>query len=218
MSTDGAIPDWRAMALTLESDRDLLLKQVEAKRVEIERLHTWAGLMELLDEHWPEDVFPTRGGDGIRDAGPRIVALLRVLDQEQRRTEEVGAKNDEMQALWSSGNASDGHHTHNELYEYRLLYNAALFNAWHRDNLRRGIGSSPVVCKSWFHSDGESCFGTEGEWFIVVAELPTGQISNHYRAEHWNLFKIPDAPKAPEYDGHTPEQAAQRLRSYLEKR
>jgi hypothetical protein len=28
------------------------------------------------------------------------------------------------------------------------------------------------------HSDGTQCFN--GQWFIVVAQLPTGQISNHY--------------------------------------
>ena len=47
----------------------------------IRRLHSWDGLMELLDEHWPEDIFPTIPFDGKRDAGPRIVALLRWNDQ-----------------------------------------------------------------------------------------------------------------------------------------
>lgn len=41
----------------------------------------------------------------------------------------------------------------------------------------------------------EKCvFG--GDWFIVIAELPTGQISNHYRVEDWNLFDIPEKEKA----------------------
>lgn len=49
---------------------------------ELERLHSWAGLMELLDEHWPEDIFPTvHGDDERRDAGVRIVSLLRWVDQ-----------------------------------------------------------------------------------------------------------------------------------------
>ena len=59
------------------------------------------------------------------------------------------------------------------------------------------------------HSDGELCFG--GGWFIVMAYLPTGQVSNHYRIEDWNLFNIPERWKADEWDGHTPVEAANRL-------
>jgi hypothetical protein len=107
----------------------------------------------------------------------------------------------------ASGDASDGHHTHNELYEYRLLYNAAAANAWAQ------TGLYPVV-KSWRHSDGEECFG--GGWFIVVATLPSGQVSNHYQAEHWNLFsQVPEVELPPIYDGHTPAEASARLRSAL---
>ena len=59
------------------------------------------------------------------------------------------------------------------------------------------------------HADGELCFG--GGWFIVMANLPTGQVSNHYRAEEWNLFNVPERWKADEWDGHTPVEAANRL-------
>lgn len=58
-------------------------------------------------------------------------------------------------------------------------------------------------------TDGELCFG--GGWFIVMANLPTGQVSNHYRAEEWNLFNVPERWKADEWDGHTPVEAANRL-------
>jgi hypothetical protein len=97
----------------------------------------------------------------------------------------------------------DEYHTMTELYDYRMLYNAMAARAWAR--------YLPVV-KSWRHSDGELCFG--GGWFVVVMELPTGQVTNHYAAEHWDLFGIPeDTP--PEYDGHTPEEAADRMRAFL---
>lgn len=43
--------------------------------------HSWAGLMALLDEHWPEDIFPTREDDITRDAGSRIVSLIRWVDR-----------------------------------------------------------------------------------------------------------------------------------------
>lgn len=102
-----------------------------------------------------------------------------------------------------SGSTSDGHHTFDELYDYRMLYNVHAAHGW----LAAGI---PVV-KSWKHSDGDLCFG--GGWFIVTATLPTGQVSNHYKAEHWGLFAVPEIDLPPEYDGHTPQDAAERLRA-----
>ena len=102
---------------------------------------------------------------------------------------------------------SDEHHTMEELYRYRMLYNALLFNKW---DYQRG---DPLVVKSHFHSDGLPCFG--GGWFIVVALLPQGQVSNHYRDEYWHLFDVLEVDLPPEYDGHTPEIAADRLEAYL---
>lgn len=99
----------------------------------------------------------------------------------------------------------DGYHTHEELYEYRMLYNAHAARGW----LAAGI---PVV-KSWRHSDGELCFG--GGWFVVYATLPAGQVSNHYKTEFWDLFDVPEVDLAPEYDDHTPAEAARRLRADL---
>lgn len=62
---------------------------------ELYRLHCWAGLMELLDEHWPEDIFPTvEGDDERRDAGVRIVSLLRWVNQlREELAENVGVMN-----------------------------------------------------------------------------------------------------------------------------
>lgn len=102
-----------------------------------------------------------------------------------------------------NGETSDGYHTFNELYAYREAYNAALFNEWaiHYPEY--------LVHKSWKHSDGEDCFG--GGWFIVMAQLPTGQISNHYEAKHWDDFQIPEMSLAAPYDGHTPQEALERL-------
>lgn len=108
-------------------------------------------------------------------------------------------------AALAAGEASDGHHTHNELYAFRALLHAYTVRHW-RD---RGV---PVV-KSWQHHDGEACFG--GGWFIVVAELATGQVSNHYRAEWWELFDIDSVGRAPVWDGHTPAEAAERMRADL---
>lgn len=105
------------------------------------------------------------------------------------------------------GNISDGYHTFNELYEYRLLYNASMFN----ELAKQGLYD---VHKSKKHSDGTIPFGDEN-WFIVQAELPTGQISNHYEMKEWDLFNIPEKEKANPYDGHTPQDVAKRLRDFL---
>lgn len=56
---------------------------------ELERLHSWAGLMELLDEHWPDDIFPTLEDDPKRDAGARIVSLIRWVDRLKVDAEEL---------------------------------------------------------------------------------------------------------------------------------
>ena len=63
---------------------------------ELDRLHSWDGLMELLDEHWPDDIFVTapdpevygelwyrREGETYVRANPgaRIIGLMRWLDK-----------------------------------------------------------------------------------------------------------------------------------------
>jgi hypothetical protein len=118
---------------------------------------------------------------------------------------------------------SDGYHTFKELYEIRKAYNVALFNEWAKHwyirdkQIKEGrmVPANVVfveynVHKSWRHHDGELCFG--GGWFIVCANLPSGQISNHYKAEDWDLFKIPETQKALfPFDGHTTQDVINRL-------
>lgn len=108
---------------------------------------------------------------------------------------------------------SDGYHTFDELYLYRLLYNAALFNQWGQTYDEKTEARMYDVHKSWKHSDGQPAFG--GGWFVVVAQLPTGQITNHYKAEYWDLFNIPARDTAAEWDGHTPQDVAARLTEFL---
>ena len=119
------------------------------------------------------------------------------------------AKEMEMEQNKITENTSDGYHTFKELYEIRKAYNVALFNEWGKFDI-----PSYNVHKSWKHHDGEFCFG--GGWFIVVAIMPTGQISNHYKAEDWDLFKIPEVEKALfPFDGHTTEDVIYRLINFL---
>lgn len=114
----------------------------------------------------------------------------------------------------SENKISDGYHTFDELYEFRKVYNAALFNEWGKDyDFAKGIDTRQYeVHKSKKHNDRELCFG--GGWFIVVAILPDGQISNHYKMEDWDLFKIPEFECALyPFDGHTGQDVINRLKN-----
>ena len=103
------------------------------------------------------------------------------------------------------GQISDGYHTFDELYQYRMIYHAWAIRAWRTNGWK--------VVKSHRHSDGELCFG--GGWFIVSAMLPTGQVTNHYENKYWRLFDCPIVERAPEWDGHTPDMAAERIEKAL---
>lgn len=128
------------------------------------------------------------------------------------------------------GSISDGYHTIDELYSFRKLYNALLFNEWakqtteirewakdEKGRLYAKLVSTKCkydVHKSLRHNDGELCFG--GGWFVVVAILPSGQITNHYKVEDWSKFKIPTVEKAKyEFDGHTSQDVVERMLNIL---
>lgn len=111
-----------------------------------------------------------------------------------------------------TGSTSDGYHTFDELYEFRLLYHAAFVNTRHLAEERLGVW--PTTVKSLNHSDGEKCFG--GGWFIVVTHLPgVRQISNHYEVKHWDLFHVPAVDTPPAFDDHTAADVLYRLREFL---
>lgn len=105
---------------------------------------------------------------------------------------------------------SDGFHTFDELYYYRLCYNAALINS-----LVQLINDNPAkfkdikVCKSKKHFGGEPCYG--GGWFIVMINTPWGQISNHYKLEYWDMFNCRVADTSWKWDGHGMKEAMERL-------
>lgn len=121
---------------------------------------------------------------------------------------EDGFVSDTLSSADEIGDLSDGFHTYNELYDFRKVYNAMLFNEWSRKDKYN-------VYKSKRHSDGELCFG--GGWFVVSATLPTGQITNHYEMKDWDLFEVEEKEMADEWDGHTPQQALERMLEYITK-
>lgn len=192
---------------------------MDAKEKLAEYAHeAWAGWMKYLFSK------STRNDDGTITISPRgyVDALDRQISLRYQQLTDTEKELDRVESdkilaaiadcgTGGAGFVSDGYHTFDELYEYRKLYNAALANEWARNGIRRHLFD---IHKSTRHSDGEECFG--GGWFVVVANLPTGQISSHYKMEDFHLFKIPEREKAAEWDGHTPQQAAERLRKFLE--
>ena len=95
------------------------------------------------------------------------------------------------------GDLSDGYHTFNELYHHR----AVLFS---------------VICdlmpdKAWkskLHDTGDMYDGM----FIVGIETPQGQATYHYDVDpYWDMFKVKELEKAPKWDGHTPQDAIERI-------
>lgn len=119
---------------------------------------------------------------------------------------EIADINDRISEIRHTTAISDGYHTFGELYRYRALYNAGFFNLLHKYGVK--------VIKSRRHFEGDNCFG--GDYFIVQAMLPTGQVTNHYQLDLWDLFKIPEQDRAYRWDGHTPAEAADRLEKYIQ--
>lgn len=100
-------------------------------------------------------------------------------------------------AIKIDGNTSDGYHTFNELYDHR----AKLFSVI--------VRNYPNLCwKSKQHHDGTMYDGM----FIVGINTPQGQASYHYDIDpYWEMFNCQEIERAPEWDGHTPEEAINRI-------
>ena len=96
-----------------------------------------------------------------------------------------------------TGETSDGYHTFNELYHHR----AVLFSVIVRDHLE-------LAWKSKVHHDGTMFDGM----FIVGIETPEGQATYHYDIDpYWEMFDCIELIEAPEWDGHTPDEAIERV-------
>lgn len=90
------------------------------------------------------------------------------------------------------------------------VLSACLWNEWAR------IPGNPYdVHKSAKLSDGKTPFGNP-EFFVAMAELPTGQVILHHRASRWSLFNVPVKPNANQHDGHDLRQALLRLETFAQ--
>ena len=102
------------------------------------------------------------------------------------------------------GETSDGYHTFNELYHHR----AVLFSVIVRDH-------HELAWKSKMHHDGTMYDGM----FIVGIETPQGQATYHYDIDpYWEMFDCKELERAPEWDGHTPDQAIERIATLTSRR
>lgn len=158
-------------------------------------------LREYADRVHNSDFDP----DGMLAALARTVEdvhyLVDLVGELQTDLGDVADELGSLKADLAAGNASDGYHTHGELYEQRMLLNAHLAQRWYSEGVR--------IVKSRRHHTGEECLG--GGWFIVVMELPTGQVSFHYPERVWDLFRVPEQELAPQWDGHSSQVAIERM-------
>lgn len=96
-----------------------------------------------------------------------------------------------------TGETSDGYHTFNELYHHR----AVLFSVIVRDH-------PDIAWKARKHHDGSMYDGM----FIVGVNTPQGQATYHYDLDpYWSMFECRELERAPEWDGHTPDDAIARI-------
>lgn len=104
-------------------------------------------------------------------------------------------------SLKSAGEISDGYHTFSELYHHRAILFATILN---------NPMFAPIAWKSKLHEDGTMYDGM----FIVGIETPKGQASYHYDIEpYWEMFKVKELEHAPHFDGYTPAESIERIKS-----
>lgn len=100
------------------------------------------------------------------------------------------------------GEVSDGYHTFNELYRHRAYLFATVVNQ-----------NPEIAWKSKKHDDGTMFDGM----FIVGIETEYGQATYHYDLELWDLYNCKELNYAPKWDGHTADDAIERILTLGEK-
>ena len=96
-----------------------------------------------------------------------------------------------------TGETSDGYHTFNELYHHRAVLFSVIVAAF-----------PEKAWKAKKHRDSTMYDGM----FIVGIETPDGQATYHYDiSPYWDMFRCKEIKFAPEWDGHTPAQAIERI-------
>ena len=122
------------------------------------------------------------------------------LETAQKAIDEAKRYND------SVGTLSDGYHTFDELYHHRAMLFAALCLTTFKN----------VAWKSLLHNDPKEPM--YNGMFIVGVDTPFGQATYHYDIDpYWAIFKVKEVDRAPKFDGHTPDEAIDRIFKYAQK-
>ena len=90
----------------------------------------------------------------------------------------------------------DEYHSFHDLYIQRMYLTALAFNS-----------NPSIAWKSKEHSDDSMFPG----YFIVGINTSQGQYTYHYKLEYWDLFKVTELDRAPEWDGHTSKDVTRLL-------
>lgn len=96
----------------------------------------------------------------------------------------------------TAGQISDGYHTFDELYYHRMILFSVICNTY-----------KDKAWKSWLHAD-ESMYD---DYFIVGVTTDKGNYTYHYHKDYWDMFNVKELEKAPEWDGHKPEDITRLL-------
>lgn len=119
-------------------------------------------------------------------------------------TTEQAAKLSELYAALKNndiGEFSDGYHTFDELYHHRAILFSVICNTY-----------PELAWKSKQHHDPAQPM-YDG-MFIVGIQTREGQATYHYDVDpYWDMFHIKELETAPEWDGHTPDEAIRRIAS-----
>ena len=93
---------------------------------------------------------------------------------------------------------SDGYHTFKELYDHRSKLFIALCRVYPN-----------LTWKSSKHADGTMYAGM----FIAGISTPMGQATYHFEDAYWNMLDVKVLDTAPVWDGHTSDDAIERILS-----
>src|SRR5438105_4296320 len=141
--------------------------------------------------------------DNVEEQPPSIL-FLSMFENAKYRGQEVLFEGREI-------SVSDGYHTFEDLYEHRHILFIALCKFAKTINTETDHLIYPVWC-SVLHSDGTKY----DDWFILGIGKDKGkQITYHLPARFWNeVCEFAEVlEKAPEWDGHTPQDVLTRLKS-----
>lgn len=131
-----------------------------------------------------------------------------ITSPKQYQMHVLSAGNDVIRSLTIDGpeqmQVTDGYHTMDELYEHRIGLYITLCNQLEGNN-------HPEIWRSKLHSDGTGF----SEWYILGINFEAGkQITYHIPMSRWDdTSTITELPKAPKWDGHTPADVLERLKT-----